>query len=156
MQEMIMKSLEELHDYTFSTRMVNFIKNSIGFCKRLWDYAPIIWQDDDMNFDYILPFMEHKMKRVEKLLKNDKIYLNSDKYARQIRIVLNHLDRWQNAENYVEGYYDEDNNDVYIQDNKIIISPKRKRIARQCNRISEENRKQFWNYLTKWSGRWSV
>lgn len=151
-----MKNLDELKDYCLETRIVSFVQHICDFIQRLWCYIPYIWKDGDYDFETCLPFIVFKLKRLEKNFKKDKWYLNSPKYAKQIRIVLNHLDRWQNADKHALDYCLDRDDDIKFENGTIVLSPRRKVIIRQFNRIYEENRQQFWYYLTKWCSHWSL
>lgn len=94
------------------------------------------------------------MERLKDKLEKDTYYRDSPKRAKQIRIVLSHLDRWINVDNYVDPYLQD--GDIQFENGRMIVSPERKRLIRQSIRIEDENRKQFWHYLGKWCGRWSV
>ena len=147
-------NLDEMYDEVFGNKVIRFCRHVVCFTKRLYHYIPAIWKDDDYEFDSCVLYLKVKMEKLKDKLEKDTYYRDSPKRAKQIQIVLNHLDRWINVYNYIDPYLK--GVDIKLENGRMTISPEQKRLIKQNIRIEEENRKQFWHYLTKWCGRWSV
>ena len=56
-------------------------------------WIPILWQDKPWSETYILKILQFKLKKVRITLEKDQVYLNSPKYAKQIKVAELLLDR---------------------------------------------------------------
>ena len=126
------------------------------FIKRIVKWLPILWKQEDWDYEYLYDLMEVKMKELQECLRQDDIHLHSDKYVRQINICLAYLDRFRNWDNYIEYPTD----DFKWDDCKNGC----KRLE-HTNKINEIKRKKaipyekfnydmFWKRFLQWHQRW--
>lgn len=73
--------------------MVWRVRRFLRSLKRLLDYAPVIWKNEDWDYVYLLELMAFKIKRMEKNQRQHSHHLHRDRYARQLLICRNLLTR---------------------------------------------------------------
>lgn len=132
------------------------IRKCFRFMARLISYIPVIWKNEDWDYDYLYDLIEFKLTRMEKALRKDNLHLNSNKYAQQIRICLAYLDRYRNWTEYIE--YPIDDIDFEPCGNGCM-----RRVHK--NSINEAKRKKvydyekfhytmFWKRFMQWHQNW--
>lgn len=76
------------------------VRKIFRFPIRVWKWREIIFHDENWDFQYLINVMEFKLKDMEKALREDPHHVDSDKRAREIRIVLEHLNRYRDIGKY--------------------------------------------------------
>lgn len=76
------------------------VRKVIRFPLRVWKWKSIIFHDENWDYHYLVKVMEFKLKDLEKALREDPHHVNSDRRAKEIRIVLEHLKRYENIGKY--------------------------------------------------------
>lgn len=74
--------------------------------KRIYEYLPILWQDEDWDFHYLITLMHFKLDRMQKEIEGQNRLLHSKKYARQIRVAMRHLSEAFLVDDIDEAYSD--------------------------------------------------
>ena len=126
------------------------------FINRIIKWIPILWKQEDWDYEYLYDLMEVKMRELQKCLKEDDLHLHSDKYARQISICLAYLDRYRNWDNYIEYPTD---------DFKWVDCKNGCKRLEHTNKINEIKRKKaipyeqfnydmFWKRFIQWHRQW--
>ena len=72
------------------------------FIKRLFLWIPTIWRIENWDYEYFLDLVVLQLKQMEIALRTDTHSLNASSRARQIRIVLEHIKRYKNIDDYAE------------------------------------------------------
>ena len=72
------------------------------FIKRLYRWFPVLWRQEDWDYDYLYEVMRIKMEELLKCLKEDNIHIGADRRARQLSICLEYFKRMRNPEDYID------------------------------------------------------
>jgi hypothetical protein len=76
------------------------LRKIVRFPLRVWKWKNIIFHDENWDYAYLINVMEFKLRDIEKALREDPHHVNSDKRAKEVRIILAHLDRYRNIGKY--------------------------------------------------------
>lgn len=74
------------------------MKNIFKGIKNIIDYAPIIFQDRDYDYEYLLTLMEFKLDRMHKFFDNSNISTEDATTAQQIKDTLDAFDKYKECE----------------------------------------------------------
>lgn len=77
------------------------IRRFFRACSRLIAYAPVIWRNEEWDYNYLFELLAFKLGRMEHEHRNDSHHLHADRYARQLQICRTLLTRLQN-DNYLK------------------------------------------------------
>ena len=128
----------------------------VRFIKRLFYYAPVIWRDEDWDYESIYYFLKYKLKRLQKAQEKDTLHIDSRKHAKQIKICLAYLERYLNWQDYVDYPIDDiifselDSGLLQLQSTNSINAAKRWKFLT----YEDFNYKMFWNKFQKWHQHW--
>ena len=115
--------------------IASFFRKCGRFIKRLFRWLPVLWNQEDWDYEYIYDLLEVKMKELRKDMSKD--YWHDQKSVqrgiRQIDICLKRLDMWRNWTDYYKYPMDDIYNEP-TEDGKGYI----------MKYASEENEKQRW------------
>ena len=152
-----MKIKDWLVEILWYNRLSCFLRRAGRFILRLIRWIPVLWNQEDWDYEYIYDLLEMKMKELRKDMSKD--YWHDQKCIqkglKQIEICLKRLDRWRNW----PDYYD------YPMDD-IVHVPTDK--GYKVEYTSEENEKQrlgaitfeqknydkFWKDFLAWHRGW--
>ena len=70
-----------------------FPKDVGRFIVKLWQYSPLLWNDRDYDYNYILLMLKYKISRTRKCILTNDIIVNNKKYAKQMKVVEDIIDR---------------------------------------------------------------
>ena len=59
-------------------------RHFFGWCRLMWDYAPILWNDVDWDYSSILRLLQYKLSRTRKYIVEHDRHLHSQKYGKQM------------------------------------------------------------------------
>ena len=117
-------------------------------------WIPILWKQEDWDYEYIYELMEVKMKELRECLRQDDMHVDSDKYARQISICLAYMDRFRNWDHYIKN----SNEDKYVSLSEQIRSKKglyqRKASVKRILAFENDNFNMFWKRFVQWHKQW--
>jgi hypothetical protein len=125
------------------------------FIKRLFLYLPVIWKDEDWDYDYLYKLIKFKLERMCIELQNDTLHKDSNKRAMQIKICLAYLDRYRNWTEYIEYPMD----DIKFVKERIgyrmihtssINEAKRRKV----HSYEQFNYDMFWKRFMQWHKGW--
>lgn len=51
------------------------------FLVRIWDYAPLLWEDRDWDYAYLLRMMRFKIQRMRKSMERNTVIANAEDYV---------------------------------------------------------------------------
>ncbi len=130
---------------------------------RIIEFLPILINDEDWSFDYILSsVLVFKLRRLQKQIKENGGHTNTDKYAKQISIVLGHIERYYDIVEHSEKYVEQGNLDWTFEKtedgyNRIIFNTtKRDDYLTKRNLILVKwHYEEIFRKLGKWSNRWA-
>lgn len=96
--------LEDLWDTLYYSgtpyKIECFISNIEEYLMRVFDYIKRGFNDHDWDMYFVLLALQYKLERLEKALLEDEYRKDSKKRAKQIRLVLIHIDRYINSHTY--------------------------------------------------------
>lgn len=124
------------------------------FIKRLFRWIPVLWKQEDWDYAYIYPLLEMKLQELRKCLREDDMHVNSDKYAMQISICLEYLDRYLHPDNYIEFPQEEVRWEMTKYGNILNSSKKLGRAATKSYYFEQENFRMFWKRFVQWHRDW--
>lgn len=84
--------------YSWFTSLVVFYEN----CERMVQWFPILWKDRNWDDSYILNILQHKIRFTREVVSEHGYYVDSRKYARQMKVAELLLERLQDSNKYVE------------------------------------------------------
>jgi hypothetical protein len=122
------------------------------------DWAWWIYKNDyDHSSGYAIDMLRRKLAKLEEEVRTDEIHSGQDKYARQIRIVLEHFKR--SRESY--RYYDHDfcmgdPDDPHGLFTKLPKAAKAKnhRMLKFIDDMEHWHDQQAWRLIAKWHNHW--
>lgn len=147
-----------VEDVFWYSKFSCFLRKSGRFVKRLGRWLPVLWNQEDWDYEYIYDLLIMKMKELKEDMSKD--YWHDQKEVqrgiKQIDICLKRLDMYLNWTNY----YDYPMEDIYYE-------PTSNGCMKMCY-SSEENEKQragaldfeeknfnkFWKDFIKWHRGW--
>ena len=103
------------------------VKKFGRFIKRLFLWIPTIYRIENWDYEYLIDIMVIQLKQMEIALSSDTMVVCAPARAKQIRIVLEHIKRYKNIEEYVEHI----SNKEYF--NNQYWSPEGKNLTRLCH-----------------------
>ncbi len=71
--------------------------------KHFWQWAPIIWNDEDWDSGYLYEIMRFKIAKLRVDMEKDHKYQNTDKYIRNMKIAEELLRRQSNSDFYFDN-----------------------------------------------------
>lgn len=77
-------------------KVKKFLNKIIKICK----YLPILWKDEDWDYEYILALLKYKLKRTRDCISRNQIISNGERrdICIQINQALDHLNNYANAD----------------------------------------------------------
>lgn len=101
--------------------MIYKIKRFFEKIFRIIDYLPILWNDEDYDFEYILPILRKKVDRIgKKIYKNkiiapyENVYQETRDFIRAIDNYQNHFELYEEIFGLAEDYKSENEKEYYI------------------------------------------
>lgn len=149
----------------FETPLKNlyyFTGKLVRFTKKLPEWLVILWRDEDWDSFYLRDIMEFKLKRLEKCIREDNIYVDSQRNAKRIRIALEHLERFKNIDDYtIPIEYDfnletEEINGKSITKLKNNMSKRDRILLNKRFDLERWHYSEFFRILSKYFERWST
>ena len=135
-----------------------FLRKSGRFVKRLGRWIPILWNQEDWDYEYIYDLLIMKMKELKEDMSKD--YWHDQKEVqrgiKQIDICLKRLDMYLNWTNY----YDYPMDDIYYEPTsdgcmKMCYSSEKNEKQRiGAIDFEEKNFNKFWKDFVKWHRGW--
>ena len=160
------KGIQELpmtiKDYMIESLWYNnfscFLRKFGRFILREIRWIPVLWNQEDWDFEYMYDLLEVKMKEIRKDMTKDiwhdqKVVQRSIK---QIDICLARLDRWRNWTKYYyfpmgDIYHEKQENGCYQLKYTSEINEKQREGA---NNFEQKNYNKFWKDFLKWHQGW--
>ena len=123
------------------------------FILRLFKWIPILWKQEDWDYEYLYDLIEIKLKELRECFQKDDLHVDSDKFAKQISICLAYMDRFRNWDNYIKT---PDNlKSIGIEEIHTNIGEYRiKEYVRKNVAFEKDNYDMFWKCFIKWHRNW--
>lgn len=122
-------------------------KRIYWFLDRVITMIPILWKDQDWDYEGIYYYLEFKLKRLREVLVEDDIHKDSPRCVKEIDLCLEHLNRYLNWDDYL----------VWPMDGPVFGKPETVESYQQKHDImkfAEKNHKLFWKQLVHWYRNW--
>ena len=127
------------------------------FIKRLWRWVPVLWKQEDWDYDFLYEIMRIKMEELLKCLKEDNIHVGADRRARQLSICLEYFKRMRTPEDYIdipsEDVSFKDTSDGFVE---MKTTPYFNRQCKKCREFEKFNYDMFWKRFVQWHTEWWV
>jgi len=95
------------------------VKKVYRYSKRLIRWIPFLWNNENWDFHYLIDVLEFKLQELEEAQRTDDLHVGSEKRAREIRIVLEHIKRYKDIDKYtLDNDTDEFLNNFYNEEIK--------------------------------------
>ena len=157
-----MKKVMSLKDWIIEivwyNRFVCWLRKIGRFLLREIRWIPVLWNQEDWDYEYMYDLLEMKMRELRKDMSKD--YWHDQTYVqrgiKQINICLARLDRWRNW----PKYYDYPMNDIYhepTENNCYAIKYSSEENEKQrlgANAFEEKNYNKFWKDFLAWHQGW--
>lgn len=124
------------------------------FILRLIKWFPILWKQEDWDYEYLYDLIEIKLKELRECLQKDDLHVDSDKYATQISICLAYMDRFRNWDNYVDlpEYASWEKHGLNFSEKA--TKEYRKSIVKKMISFEKDNYNMFWKRFIQWHRNW--
>ena len=91
---------------------------------KIFQYIPIIWNDEDWDYDYLLLLLEYKLNRIKKCIRKNNIIVESE--ISQIETSIDKtLDAINKYDNYIELFPMIDPEEMYCVEHYWKLNPDR-------------------------------
>lgn len=125
------------------------------FIRRIIRWLPVLYKQEDWDYDYLYDLIEIKLKELRECLRKDDIHVNSDKYVKQISICLEYLDRYRNWDNYIKL----PTKAFWVKEWQINFSDSTrnkysKKFAKHLTSYADDNYDMFWKRFLQWHRNW--
>lgn len=131
------------------------LRKFIRFIKRLCCWLPVLWKQEDWDYDYLYDLIEIKLKEIRECLDKDTLVIDSKKHVKQINICLAYLDRYRNWENYIEFPHDEIKFEKLENGcSRMITSTKTNITCKKAHAFEKFNYDMFWKRFLQWHQHW--
>ena len=136
-----------------------FIRKLWRFVKREIRWVPVLWNQEDWDYEYIYDLLKVKMKELRKDMSKDYWHdqKSVQKSIKQIDICLKRLDMWRNWTNYYEYPMD----DVYsepTEDGEYYVmkyaSEENEKQRLGALIFEQKNYDKFWRDFLAWHRGW--
>ena len=133
---------------------VYYIQKFGRFLKRIIRWLPLLWRQEDWDFEYIYDLLEFKLKEIQKCLAKDDLHVDSPKMVKQISICLAHLDRYRNWDKYIDFPSEiklEKTADGLIT---LCTSTEEKIACKKITNFEKYHFDMFWKRFVQWHKGW--
>jgi hypothetical protein len=79
--------------------MWNKLRNTWYKIKRIIDWFPLLWKDQDWDYGYLLIILKHKLKRMRDCLNENNIIRDLEKTCKEIDQVIEAIDSYRDDPN---------------------------------------------------------
>lgn len=131
-----------------------YIRKLGRFLIRIINWLPLLWKQEDWDFEYIYDLLEFKLKEIRKCLEKDDLHIDSPKCVKQISICLAYLDRYRHWEKYIDFPVElklEKTDDGLLT---LRTSTKEKALCKKITAFEKDNFDMFWKRFVQWHTRW--
>lgn len=149
---------ERIIDILWYNSVIRSLRKFGRFIKREIRWTPVLWKQEDWDYEYMYDLLEMKMKELQKNMSKD--YWHDQKSVqrgiKQIDICLARLDRWRNWTSYYEYpmddiYYEPTENDCYVMK---YASEENEKQRLGAIDFEEKNYNKFWKDFLAWHRGW--
>ena len=149
---------DKLKEFLCYTIIPSFIRKFFRFIKRVIRWLPVLWKQEEWDYEYIYDLLKIKMLELRKSISEDTWHEEKSvkRELKEIDICLARLDRWRN---WIE-YYDYPTDDIKMLRTsdgtyKMKHFSEANEIQRRGASIFEEkNYNKFWKDFLRWHRNW--
>ena len=148
---------DRLEDLLLYNRFSIFLRKIGRFILRLIRWIPLLYKQEEWDYEYIYDILELKMKELQKSISKDTWHTEHcvKRELLQIKVCLSRLDRFRNWDKYID-VPDEEMKFVPTEDgyNKLEMSEEYNNAIRQGIEFEKKNYNKFWNDFVLWHNNW--
>ena len=135
-----------------------FLRKVGRFILRLFRWIPVLWKQEEWDYEYVYDLLEMKMKELRENMSKDIWHDQKQvqKGIKQINICLKRLDMWRNWTEYYEYPMDDI---VYKEVEGGLLSPSYTSEENEKQRLGaldfeQKNYDKFWKDFLAWHRSW--
>ena len=146
-------------EFLFFNRLSSFLRKLGRFLLREIRWIPVLWNQEDWDFEYMYDLLEVKMKELKKDMSKDYWHdqKSVQKSIKQIDVCLKRLDRWRNWTDYYE-YPMEDIYHELTEDGNCYVmkyaSEENEKQRLGAIYFEKKNYDKFWKDFLAWHQGW--
>ena len=88
-------------DLLLENDIAYFIRKQFRFAERLIKWIPVLYKDEDWDYDYLLRIIDFKLSRLRKVVAEDDIHYDAPWTVKKIDVIRGRLDRYSNSHKYL-------------------------------------------------------
>ena len=118
---------------------------------KICEYMPVLWKDEDWDFDYLLELIEFKAKRMSKCIKEDNIIVEDSvrEIEEQVAELCEHLANYRNINRIVQAPFEVEHLPVENENGTTSFIAQRK----DTKTWTEEDEKAWHAYIKETIGK---
>lgn len=154
-EKFILKKWFEKIGWTICHKIERFFSR----IQRFFDYAPLVWEDEDWDSAYLLIMMKYKIKRIRENIDRNQNHEGCEADVANMKEIEECLDRIIN-DNYLDKEWEEFHNKYPMKFEEDKDNPEWSRVVDQgepCNTIRKElvaKKSELW--LKDWNRIWDI
>lgn len=137
-----------------------FLRRVGRFILRLKRWLPVLWKQEEWDFEYTYDLLEQKIKDLRDCIKKDTWHTEDcvKEELQQIDACLQHLDKYRNWTHYIEIPEPPEDfvrwTDCENGCKELHFTDEEHKAYQKANEFEEENRLAFWEDLKNHGGNW--
>jgi len=146
-----------LWDLICNNEISYFLRKQGRFLKRIISWIPVLYNDEDWDYAYLLYIIDFKLKQIREVILDDDIHVDSSKTVKKIDIIRGRLDRYLNSEKYLGERPEREDTIFFNEDNDADgfltmkeLSPEYKEYLNNMTVMEEKNFRGFFRSLEKY------
>ena len=102
-------------DLLLENDVAYFIRKQFRFAERLIRWIPVLYNDEDWDYDYLLRIIDFKLGRLRKVMVEDDIHYDAPWTVKKIDVIRGRMDRFSNSHKYLGDMPCSDNVDEWFE-----------------------------------------
>jgi len=146
----------KVDDFVFHNDFVYAINKQFRFLERLIKWIPVLYNDEDWDFWYLLKIIDFKLGRLRKVIAEDDIHYDAPWTVKKIDVIRGRMDRFLNSEKYIGDMPSRGEVDDWFERTEEghlrmkESTPEQKEYIKGMIKFEEKNYKGFFKSLEKY------
>lgn len=149
---------EKIIEFLLYNEFSSFLRRLKRFILRLFRWIPVLWNQEEWDYEYVYDLLEMKMKELRENISKDTWHESRGvkKRIKQIDVCLRRLDMWRNWTEYYEYPTDDiihtptDNGCYKLE----YTSEKNEKQRLGAIKFEQKNYDKFWKNFLAWHQGW--
>jgi len=143
-------------DLLLENDVAYFIRKQFRFAERLIRWIPVLYNDEDWDYDYLLRIIDFKLGRLRKVMVEDDIHYDAPWTVKKIDVIRGRMDRFLNSEKYIGDMPSRGEVDDWFERTEEghlrmkESTPEQKEYIKGMIKFEEKNYKGFFKSLEKY------